>query len=81
MKTTIDAAGRIVIPKRLRDRLGLVGGEALEVMERDGRLEIHVMPTPMSLKDTRDGPVASTDQKMPPLTDRAVREVLEKTRR
>lgn len=27
MKTTIDRAGRLVIPKVLRDRLGLVPGE------------------------------------------------------
>lgn len=27
MKTTIDKAGRLVLPKELRDRVGLVAGE------------------------------------------------------
>jgi hypothetical protein len=27
MRTTIDSAGRLVIPKRIRDRLGLRGNE------------------------------------------------------
>lgn len=56
MKTTIDKAGRLVIPKALRDRLGLQPGEveitadgaSLRVeplsgeslVERDGRLVI-----------------------------------------
>ena len=56
MRTTIDKAGRLVIPKSLRDRLGLQAGEveitaegaSLRVepvldnslVERDGRLVI-----------------------------------------
>ena len=40
MKTTIDAAGRIVIPKPLRERLGFTAGESLDLRERHGRLEI-----------------------------------------
>ena len=35
MRTTIDTAGRIVVPKALRDELGLVGGEELEIIVRD----------------------------------------------
>jgi len=31
MRTTIDASGRIVIPKHLRDELGLVGGAEIEL--------------------------------------------------
>jgi len=40
MRTTIDRAGRVVIPKPIRDRLGLRGGEELELREEDGRIEI-----------------------------------------
>jgi len=40
MKTTIDAAGRIVIPKKLREQAGLQAGMELEVRCRDGRIEV-----------------------------------------
>jgi AbrB family looped-hinge helix DNA binding protein len=33
MTLTIDAAGRVVIPKPLRDKLGLRAGSTLEVVE------------------------------------------------
>jgi AbrB family looped-hinge helix DNA binding protein len=42
MRTTIDGAGRIVVPKRLRDELGFAPGTELEVEAVDGRLEIAV---------------------------------------
>jgi AbrB family looped-hinge helix DNA binding protein len=35
MKTTIDKAGRLVIPRPLRDRIGLIGGGEVE-LELDG---------------------------------------------
>lgn len=35
MKTTIDKAGRLVIPRLMRDRLGLVDGGEVEI-ELDG---------------------------------------------
>jgi AbrB family looped-hinge helix DNA binding protein len=35
MRTTIDGAGRIVIPKAMRDALGLVGGSEVDI-EIDG---------------------------------------------
>jgi len=38
MRVTIDAAGRLVIPKALRDRLALRGGETLEIQALDDRL-------------------------------------------
>lgn len=81
MKTTIDRAGRIIIPKSLRDRLGLQGGETIEVSERNGMIEIEVAATPMSLKETRDGPVVIVDKDMPLLTDEIVRETIEQIRR
>lgn len=42
MRTTIAAAGRIVVPKALRDELGLGPGTELELCARDGRLEVAV---------------------------------------
>ncbi|MBI4686971.1 MAG: AbrB/MazE/SpoVT family DNA-binding domain-containing protein [Nitrospirae bacterium] len=38
METTLDKSGRIVIPKEVRDSLGLKPGEALEVEEFDNRV-------------------------------------------
>ncbi len=32
MKTTIDRAGRLVIPRALRDRIGLAGGGDVEIV-------------------------------------------------
>lgn len=81
MKTAIDSAGRVVIPKALRDSLGLTAGQQLEVVSRDGRLEIVPEQTPMRLVDQGDGPVAVADQEMPELTAEMVRDVLEQTRR
>lgn len=40
MKTTIDGAGRVVIPKAIRDRAGLQAGAELEIAFREGRIEI-----------------------------------------
>jgi AbrB family looped-hinge helix DNA binding protein len=81
MRTTIDAAGRIVIPKPLRERLGLAAGEALELREREGRLEIEPLPTPMSLVRRRGGVVAVSRKPLPPLSDDVVRATLERSRR
>jgi AbrB family looped-hinge helix DNA binding protein len=81
MRSTIDAAGRVVIPKALRERLGLTGGEPIEIRERDGTIEIEAAPTPMSLMETADGAVAVPDRDLPPLTDELVRATVERTRR
>jgi len=81
MKTTIDAAGRVLVPKALRERLGLERGRALEIREREGRLEIEPAPTPMALVRRRGGRVAVPARKLPRLTDDIVRDTLEKTRR
>jgi AbrB family looped-hinge helix DNA binding protein len=81
MRTTIDKAGRIVIPKAMRDELGLNGGAELEISLVDGRIEIDLVPTPVRL-ERRDGRlVAVPDREMPPLTAEMVRETLEKIRR
>ena len=40
MTLTIDVAGRIVIPKSMRDQIGLSAGSELEIHLKDGRLEL-----------------------------------------
>jgi AbrB family looped-hinge helix DNA binding protein len=81
MRTTIDPAGRLVIPKRIRDRLGLRGNEQVEITERDGRIEIE--PAPTEVKLVREGSVlvARPDCALPPLTDEIVRDTLDRVRR
>jgi AbrB family looped-hinge helix DNA binding protein len=81
MRSTIDAAGRVVIPKALRSRLGLKDGQAIEIRERDGTIEIEPVVTPMALIDRGEGPVAMPEEEMPPLTDEMVRATIERTRR
>ena len=81
MRSAIDSAGRVVIPKPLRDRLGLAPGEAVEIRERDGRIEIEPAPTPMALVERAGGPVAGPEGKLPPLTDETVRATIERARR
>ena len=49
MKTTIDSAGRIVIPKSVRDAARLVPGMALVVTFRDGKVEIEPEPRSVGL--------------------------------
>ena len=81
MRTTIDGAGRIVVPKALRDALGLEAGQQLDARVTDGRLEIEPAPTPMRL-ERRDGVlVAVPSGDLPPLTAEEVRDTLEQTRR
>ncbi|MGH2443557.1 MAG: AbrB/MazE/SpoVT family DNA-binding domain-containing protein [Chloroflexota bacterium] len=50
MKTTIDAAGRLVIPKELRRRAGIQPGSPLDVRWHDGRIEIEPAAAPVDLE-------------------------------
>lgn len=71
----------MVIPKALRDALGLAPGQPLEINERDGQLEIVPAATPMRLVDDGAGMAAVADVDMPVLTAEAVRDTLDRTRR
>lgn len=55
METTIDAAGRVVIPKPIREAAGLKPGTNLKIDFRDGRIEIE--PKAMKSRLVRKGSV------------------------
>lgn len=69
------------MPKPLRQALGLKAGQLLERRAGDGRLEIEIVPTPVTLKKRGKGVVAVPDTELPILTGEQVRDTLERTRR
>lgn len=80
MRTTIDGAGRLVVPKSLREAMGLRAGAELEISYAAGRLEIEYAPVATRL-EMRDGfPVLVPVAEVPPLTDEHLRETLESIR-
>ncbi len=81
MKSSIDSAGRIVIPKALRQALDLKPGQPLEIRAGDGRLEIEVAPTQVKLLKRGKGVVAVPATTLPKLTADQVRETIERIRR
>ena len=77
MKTTMDSAGRLVIPGAIRREAGLKPGAPLEVRWRDGRVEIE--PAPMPVKLVRQGALVVAVPEGKPGALRA--ETVEHTRR
>jgi AbrB family looped-hinge helix DNA binding protein len=70
MKTTIDHAGRLVIPKDIRRESGIKPGMPLEVRWEKGTIAITPAPLPVKLErkgrllvavPTKDTPRLSTD--------------------
>jgi bifunctional DNA-binding transcriptional regulator/antitoxin component of YhaV-PrlF toxin-antitoxin module len=81
MRVPIDGVGRVVIPKTLREELGVNGPTDLELTAADGRLEMTVADVPAHVED-RDGfPVIVTDQAMEPMSVAEVRTAVERVRR
>jgi AbrB family looped-hinge helix DNA binding protein len=81
MKASIDRLGRVVVPKPIREKLQLQGGETLDIQERDGVIELRLPLVEMRLVETPEGPVIEPLEELPPLTDELVRATLERGRR
>jgi AbrB family looped-hinge helix DNA binding protein len=79
MKTTIDAAGRIVVPKPLRDQLGFAAGIELEIQAVEGHLEVTV-PSRVHVEEGPHGARFVADD-AEPLSAERVRELMEQGRR
>lgn len=80
-RTTIDSAGRVVVPKAVRRHLGLSGGQELDVSERDGVIELKPVMTKVHLVERGGVLVADVAETMPVLTAATVRQTLDGLRR
>jgi AbrB family looped-hinge helix DNA binding protein len=77
MRTTIDKAGRLVVPKELRDRIGLRPGE-VDVVVDGAALRIEVVTQEHLVREEGRLVVAGTGE---PLTDDVVEELRAADRR
>lgn len=78
MKTTIDSLGRIVVPKALRDALGLTPGMAVDLSRYGSGL--HLVPAGRTARLTEvDGALVADSSTQ--ITDDAVFELLDSGRR
>ena len=73
IRTTIDSAGRVVIPKPVRDAAGLSARDEIEVRLDDaGVIELRALPRAVHLEDREGIQVAVPDEPSSPLTEAAV---------
>lgn len=61
MKTTIDAAGRIVVPKGLRDRLGLEPGTTVDISPYGAGLQLIPVGRTARVRTIRGAVVAESE--------------------
>jgi len=81
MKTTIDRAGRLVVPKKIREAAGIVPGSELTIRVTDGRIEIEPVALEVRLVKRGSLTVAVPRTKVAPLTAEAVGQTLDRLRR
>lgn len=80
MRSTIDRAGRVVVPKRIREQLRLLDGGEVEITQRDGVIEITPVAVDARIVTTPEGPVAAAPSGQPVLTDDLVRAAVDDLR-
>jgi AbrB family looped-hinge helix DNA binding protein len=81
MKATIDAAGRVVIPKSLREAIGLGDGGEVDIQLIDGALIVTPPTVRKRLVDRNGRATIVPDEDVTPLSDAVVRDVLDVIRR
>lgn len=81
MRVAIDAVGRLVIPKPLREELGVSGATEVELSAADGRLELTVPDVPARVEDRNGTPIIATDEPMAPITVEDTRAAIDRVRR
>ena len=77
----MDQVGRMVVPKALREELGIHGPTELEVAARDGVIELSVADVTARVEDHRGTPVIVPAGPVAPLSVDDVRGAIERVRR
>lgn len=80
MKITMDGAGRIVIPKALRERARLVPGQPLRIEVYNGAITIEPEPLTLTLEQQGSFLVACPVEKPEQLSNDAVLQTLDSIR-
>ncbi len=81
MRVAIDGVGRLVVPKSLREELGIDGPTNLELTAADGKLELTVADVPARVEDRNGLPVIVTEVPMAPMSVAEARTAVERVRR
>jgi len=81
IQAPMDSAGRIVVPKAVRERAGVHGGTVFDIVVRDDAV-IELRPAPRIVRiEQRDGlPVAVPDAPSEPLSAETVEATLRQLR-
>lgn len=61
MKTTIDGAGRLVVPKVLRDRLGLTPGSTVDISQYGAGLQLVAVGRTARVRTVRGALIAESE--------------------
>jgi len=77
----MDGSGRIVVPKPMRDRLGVRGPAELELVEGDGHLVLRPLSGEVALVERGGVLVAERGGELAALDWEAVRDLVERQRR
>ena len=80
MITTMDAAGRLVLPKAVRDRAQLSPGVPIEVHVVDGHVELEPAPAAVSIVKRGTLWIAEPADAVPALTEALVDATLDQLR-
>jgi len=80
IQTTIDSAGRLVLPKIVRDEAGILPGMTLRITVQEGKIAIE--PLPREVRILQKGPlrVAVPSEEGPVLLEATVNEALREAR-
>jgi AbrB family looped-hinge helix DNA binding protein len=77
----MDSAGRLVIPKEIRQQAQIRPGMPLEIRLREGRIEIESTPLDITIRRRGRLAIAVPKEAVPPLTSETVEETRSRLRR